>query len=517
MLGVLTSRAGAVHDKRSAERWLAEAPLVDPRRACFELTSLLEAVEDATPKPRDYAEILAVLHRPIVQAAAENARKFAGRPLPLAPSDEAAYHQVFDLLATAARAYQRLLHLAIDEKSSPLAKVVEHLAGGALEMLVEHLGAHYRARQEVDPELWQSLHDIYQLAEDEGFTLTPLAQPGQRMLTCAEIYARALVLQLAGPYSLSHREFELVRRWTRNWAGRVTVAALGDGKERFVVDLGTGAPPRARHPETDVSPTIRVIQMQELRRTLRRRLRAIEEEGRSPESLRLGRDCSDEDAIALLNHLLRQLTAPVVRQFKRRAVSGRAELASGFSAIHMAIGGRLGRSQNDHWDFTERETDDVRVREPAADLLEPASRAERWELIDETANGFRLRRPALQHRQLVTLRPQGASNFILCEVRWLMMAIDGSVTIGVQALPGLPRPLSAQVPARVAGDERTFVPAFLLTSTTGGEPTLVLPAGWFEEDRELNVAVDIELRAVRLDSLVQRGHDYERVKFTTLR
>ncbi len=523
MLGIAhASRSGAVHDKRSAERWLAEAPLVDPRRACFELTSLLEAIEDTSPKPRDYAEILAVLHRPVIQATTENSRKFAGRPLPLAPPDQAAFHQVFDLLATCARADQRLLHLAVDEKSGPLAKVVEHVAGGALEMLVEQLTVHYRARHEVEPELWQALHDIYQLAEEEGFTLTPLAQPGQRAPTCAELYARALVLHLSAPYSLSTRDFERARRWTRSWAAKISLTSIADGKERFVVDLGTAAPPRARNPETDTAPSIRFLQLSELRRSIRRRTRALEEEGRSPESLGLGRDCPDEEAILLLNHLQRQWAAPLARQFKRRTVSGRAELTSGFGAIHMAIGGKLARSQSSHWDFTERDSDDVRVREPSAtDIMDSPSRAERWELVDETANGFRLRRrtqgAALQLRQLIALRPQGAGSFILCEIRWIMVAIDGSITIGVQALPGLPRPLSAQLPTRTSGGERTFVPTFLLTSTTGGEPSLILPTGWFVEDRELSVSVDIDIRTVRLTTIVQQGYDFERVKFLTLR
>lgn len=515
-----TNGSLAVTDRKSAERWIASAPLIDPRRACFELTSILETIEDAAPKPRDYAEILAVLHRPVVLAATENGRKFSGRPLPLAPPDQAACDQVFDLLSTCVRAYRRLVNLAVDEKAAPLMKVIEQLVGCAIEMVVEHLAAHYRARQEVDPELWQSLHDLYQLAEDEGFTLTPLAQPGRRVLTCAELYARALIMHLAGPYSTSPREFELLRRWAKSWGGKVFLSAVAEGKERFVVNLATGDPPRARRPETDEGQSLRFIQLADLRRSVRRRIRAIEEDGRSAESLGLGNDCADEEAVALLTHLQRQWSAPLTRQFKRRPVAGRAELASGFEAIHQAIGGKIARSQNSHWDFTQRETDNIFTYGVSAGEVETsASRAERWELIDETANGFRLRRRAdgarLQHRQLVALKPQGAGSFILCEIRWLMVAIDCSVTIGVQALPGLPRPLSAQPP--VASGNRDLVASFLLSSTTGGEPSLILPRGWFEEDRELSVSVDVDLRTIRLNALVQQGHDYDRVKFTTIR
>jgi hypothetical protein len=139
-----------------------------------------------------------------------------------------------------------------------------------------------------------------------------------------------------------------------------------------------------------------------------------------------------------------------------------------------------------------------------------------WESLDESANGFRLCRRGggtrLAHQQLIALKPQDARSFILSEVRWLMIGIDRAFTIGAAALPGLAKGVAVR-PMSLGTAPEPFTQAFLLPASPGGREALVLPTGWSQNGRELEVRIDEELVRVRLGPVLQRGYDFDRVAF----
>lgn len=44
----------------------------------------------------------------------------------------------------------------------------------------------------------------------------------------------------------------------------------------------------------------------------------------------------------------------------------------------------------------------------------------------------------------------------------------------------------------------------------------VFPIGWYQQGRELELKLDDEQFRIRLDELVERGHDYQRARFATI-
>src|SRR5262245_50073317 len=92
--------ATLITDVRSCEAWLARATLADPRKACHELTTLLEMLEEQPPRQSDYVAILERLREPIALVQSEQAKKFATRPLPLKEQEVADFHQLIDLWMT---------------------------------------------------------------------------------------------------------------------------------------------------------------------------------------------------------------------------------------------------------------------------------------------------------------------------------------------------------------------------------------------------------------------------------
>jgi hypothetical protein len=526
MPSFLPTQQPVVADAKSCEEWLARATLADPKQACHELTGLLESLEDVSPSEGAYFEILERLREPIVIAQAEHAKKFAARPLPLKEYEIAAFEQVYDLWTTLGRAYRRLLRGALEDASPDVAGKEALLAQRALDCVGELMLVHYRARREVDLELWQDLHQVYQTAEQKGAVMATVTagHRSKSVSTCTEVYVRALLLSLANPYSLGSRELAWTRRWSTMWAYKVDLVSAAADAQGYAIDLASNQPPVWIKGES-AKPTVRFLETTNLRRSVRSRIKKLES-GVDPQTLGLGKDCVQPEAGRLLSSLARVwIESPSQRQFTRRLVTGRTELTSGLEAIHLALGGKAFRSAARHWDYTRRDAEQIYIYQgvsPAAQVEEGATgfSSEKWETLDESANGFRLRRKGGGERlalgQLVALKPEGARSFILCDVRWLMSGLDGSLTIGASALPGLGAAVAVRPASMPNNAPEAFTQAFLLPNAAAQPTSLVLPSGWYQHGRELEVREESDLKRVKLLGVVHRGYDYDRANFSVV-
>ncbi|MGE5794195.1 MAG: hypothetical protein ACM36B_15975 [Bacteroidota bacterium] len=525
MPSFLPTQQPVVADLKACEAWLARAALADARQACRELTGLLESLEEVSPPEPSYVEVLERLREPIVVAQAEHGKKFAGRPLPLKDYEIGAFEQVYDLWTTLGRAFKRLLRSAIEDKSPDLAGKEALLAHRALDCTAELMMVHYRARRELDNELWQDLHQLFQTAEAHGLTTTTVSagHRSKSVSTCAEAYVRALLLALANPPGLAPRELQWTRRWASMWAYKVDLVAAAGDAQGYAVDLAGNQPPAWIKADA-ATPTTRFLETANLRRSVRSRVKKLES-GVDPQTLGLGKDCVQPDVGRLLVQLSRVwVETPAPRQFTRRLVAARAELVSGLESIHVAISGKAFKSAGAgrHWDYSRRDAEQIAIYQGARssenDEVTAAFTAEKWETLDESANGFRIRRKGPGERlslgQLVGLRPAGARGFILSEVRWLMAGIDGSLTVGASALPGLAKAVAVRPASTPNNAPEPYVQAFLLPNAAAQLGSLVLPSGWYQAARELEVRDEDDTMRVKLAGLAQRGYDFDRANFS---
>lgn len=514
-------------DAKAAEAWLSRAPLADPRQACHELTLLLESLEEGAPSDANMLEILERLREPIVVAQAEHSKKFSGRPLPLKDFEAAAFDQVYDLWSTLGRAYRRLLRGAVEDGSPDLAGKEALLGQRAIDCVAELMLVHYRCRREVDSDVWRDLHRLYHTAEQHGYVLRTVAagRKAKSVSSTAEVYVRALLMHLAHPYGLGARELAWTRRWATMWAYKVDLSLAPEKDQGYAVDLSGSAPPTWVD-TVSASPDIRFLDAHNLRRSVKSRIKKLEE-GQDPQTLGLGKDAVQPEASRLLASLARTwIEAPASRQFTRRLVLGRTELTSGFESIHVAISGKLFKSASRHWDYSRRDAEQIHIYGTAAAVAPDSAPgqagfvSETWETLDESANGFRLRRKGAGERlsqlQLVALKPQGARSFILCEVRWLMAGIDGSLTIGASALPGLGSAVAVRPASTPNNAPESFTQAFMLPNAAAQPSSLILPSGWYQHGRELELREEEDVKRVKLLGVVQRGYDFDRANFSVL-
>jgi hypothetical protein len=511
----------AVVDAATCEAWLARAALADPKHACQELTALLESLEDSPPRDADYVDVLERLREPIVITLAEHAKKITGRPIPLRDFEAAVFDQLHDLWSAFGRSYSRLLTRASADPAASL-NLTPLLAQRALDCVAELMAAHYRCRREVDFELWRELHRLFRMADEGHYALekVPASLHSKHITSCHEVYVRALLMHLSNPYALGGRELGWTRRWATTWAFKVDLVMAADDAHGYAVDLSGDQPPLWIKAE-NAGPATRFLETSQLRRSVKGRARKLDT-GVDPQTLGLGKDCVQPDVGRLMHVLARAwLEAPAPRQFQRRANAGAVELVSGLETIHVALTGRLFKGgARQHWDYSRRDAESLQIYATTAiggaDAV-PAVQTERWESLDESAKGFRLRRPndgsRLAHLQLVALKPQDARAFILCEIRWLMNPVDRSLVIGAAALPGLAVGISIRPVGNPTLPE-PFSQAFMIPEGLGHAASLVLPAGWHHVGRELEMRVgDEDLRRVTLGGVLQRGYDFERVAF----
>ncbi len=509
----------AGEDARACEQWLARAALADTRQACASFVGLLDEIEDAPPAPGAYVEILERLRRPMRSALDDQMQRLSTRPLPLAGAEETAFMQARDLWLSLLRAWQRLQQAA-ERREADLAHARALIALRVIESAAGLIAVHFAARREVDTGFWHWLHQGYLQAERQHVAETDVAGAGAELTSCAAAYSEVLLLSLAHPYGLGARELAWTRSWTRRWARKAKLWRSAENGGGPAVDLEGDAAPQWTAAGVP-GAGIRFIDCVEVGRSIRRRLRKLEQ-GSSPAELGLGQDCTRPAVDHLLGALARSWSdAQQVRRFPRRAASSRADVAVGMETLYELIANRQFRENGESpWSYSRRAADQFHIFQRALDRERHGAfqaQSENWETIDESADGFQLMRTAsgtrIALRQLVALRPEGAPNFLLCEVRWAKQSANSAVRVGVRALPGLPKACALQTSG--GGRPPGWIPAFLLPLGANVAPTLAVPAGVYCNGREAQLKVDGEMSTIRFNGLLRHGYDFDWVDFTS--
>lgn len=489
-----------------------EAARGDARPAEDSLLSLLGDIEKAPPRPAAYLHTLERLRKPILLAQENLAKRFAGKALPLGDAESGAAIRALELWIAVLRGYRRLLGEAIGGKHPDLKASLALLCQRALACTRELLVAQYLARREIEGGHWHALHQAYAIAEANGVTASAVADVHHET-TPVSAYVEALLMQIAGPYELSTQEFVWLRRWVAHWADKAQLVRQAPQQGGYAVDLAGSCGPQW---VKSGAHTLRFLDLTGVSSSVRKRLRRLEE-GADPEVLGLGTDCTPKAAENLLRILGRAwFEPPPVSAFPRAAAPSPTLLASGFASIHRALcedsfqlAGRTGYSYG--------EADRLKTLQLAyqagADWDSQVPGVENWERFEESPKEFRLRRrepgARLAFRQLVALRPRGARQFILCELRSLSEGTDRTLTIAARPLPGIAK--ACTVKAMDSGTQPS-AHALMLPAGQALPAVFLVPAGWYRNGRELEVRVGGHVSRVRLSALLDRGFDYERVQ-----
>ena len=517
-------------DPQQCMALVAALPLTRPARVQESLTTLLQGLAVAPPPAASYLQILEMT-RPAMAFVQESlAARYAGRPLVPGSGEDDSLDRVVRLWNLMANAYAQVASLGGEraEIQSRLALICQRCVHYAGKRIVEY----YSARREVPKGHWSDLFGYYASAEEWGIAEQPVAEPLNEFShsqSCAQALAAVLLTELGNPYSRSPRELGWLVAWSQRFSlfAELLSADSQTDPRAYAVDLAADCGPRPLQFLT-AGPGLRHLATARLTAEMHRVAAQLKAKS-APAELGLGETAFEPYAGRLLVSLFRPwCVASNPRRFQRHAVAAgaTAEVCHGFEAIHYFVSGAEFVQPAHVRIYSRKEFETIATFRHQVDPGRPLHvqeaqveyATEKWEVADESVSGFRLHRSGpgegIQHGQLLGIQAPGCERFLLCVVSWLMYEASGGLRAGVRVLPGVPEAVSVRRLGPAVSHSEPYVRAFRLPEMPAlKEPAcLVLPKGWFEPERVLDLYIERTLEA-RLENALDQGFDFERVSY----
>ncbi len=537
----------------TCQDWLVTVPLANAVQAQSMFLRQLNLLHRFTLPPTERFAVLETLRGPISDVQSDAVKKFASKPLPFAPHEQAALDSTLNVWHMLALGYLRcfealcsgdhgvfspaalLAKRTLVAGNQELAARAAVLAQRTLSVFADWQVDLCRGEQLPDSTYWKKLHQIFSAAEILGIAARAINDPvrhGNAPTSALAAYGECNLLSTANPYELPARHLVWIARWARRWGAKLTLLKLPpeDIRNRAVplwVDLESDRP-ASYSPQA--SSGGRWLETTELRKSLVARITLLEK-GRAPAELQLGDDVTQPAAGQLLQRVLqRWCKGGVPRRHERHTTSGSCNFIAGLDAVHYNLSGRktfhapsrddttLRREREKFETFGERDHQAESAGAEAHSHLENWEIMDDWRLIDESAAGLRISRPLKEGARIgagmvIAVRTQDSSHFTLGNVRWALREGLDSLVAGIQLFPGEPRPAAVRT---VEADGRgTWRQGFLLPEIAAlKEPaSVVLPVGTFRLERSIEVMVDENLQVLKLLRVLDRGVEFERCSF----
>lgn len=510
--------------------YLQRLPLSNPRLAEEQLARLFDALIAETPPLAVLFPLLEAARPAVAQVANEMGRAYQNRPLPLPLEEATTFARVVALRRKFGLVWAQCSRLPLPADDGVRRQLLATVLQRRLFCQGTLLGEYYRARQEIAPGLLGELNALYLAAERAGLAQQAVEDEvaGVESTHCAGTYVACLLIEQASPYSHSLRDYRLIRRWAALWGTLVDIAPIaGSPPKTLIVELGQD---RALHPVERTRPPGDDARQFDLARLGARINEVLEQLAQrvTPSQLGLGEETPGHVKL-LLERLLGIWTQAAGRRFRRFPTSGQAQVAQGFEAMHFCVTGKefvqpqaasaYSRGDFDRL-FTFRDQADPNM--PLNIRPQTVFPVDDWEVVNQSADGFRLRRSALglrvAHDSLIALHPHDGDTFLLAQVTWLMQQGDGGLVAGISVLPGVPEGVGVRYAADGQAHGDRFIRAFLLPplAALAVEASLVVPTAFYQASRVLDVYSGGRFWQLRMKHVLQRGSDYDRVSYQVL-
>jgi hypothetical protein len=517
-------------DARSCKEWLKAIPIHNvPMAQQSVLDGLRILNRSVMIGPTDRLMCLELMRDKVAFLLTEQRARYVGKTIPLMHGDVAAWNISRTLLAEMENGYQKCW----DDAKEPGLPLAEH-AALILQRSMRYIGLQMLIAgfvyKRFDGALWLRLHANWREADARGITTKKVKDSigsADGNSSVRQAYTAVLLGQAANIYELMPREIDFVDAIMRRFGHKVDVmhegmpAGIG---VQAVVDLS--APKGLQYVgRVDATEHVRLLELEELGRSLRRRVRKLDE-GETPEALELP---SGFDAAEARQQLARLYTlwceGGTMRPPGIIPAETSAQLTFGLSEIHFFMSGAIFEQPDVPRELTRQELNDIKMFGKVSEATIRARYAdynygtETWGIVDESRGSYKLLRPSNSSHPLAIGRILGVKlgkqeTFYLGVVRELVEEIDGTIFATVVMMPGKPEATAVRGPDDHA-KAGTYTQGFRLAPMPALKipETLVVPAGLAAVGRGLDIfhPGHGSPKQVTVLGFVERGADFDRV------
>ncbi|MBV1774413.1 hypothetical protein KSF73_01665 [Burkholderiaceae bacterium DAT-1] len=520
------ARPGEFTTPRQLKDWLKQLPLANVKESHSALADCINSLNELSITPLDRLKMLELLREPVAIIQQESSKRYWNRPIPLAPSEAAAWHATVDLWQVMSTAYRHCWQGVLDgdvEVAEFEALVAQRTQFYQVQVLREHV----LCRRAVSLRFWQTMLSDYKVIRRTQVHAIKVKDKHNRqtgLSSCDASLAHALLLHLCDPWALSVRQL----LWVDHLLERLSLRATFSDSYPFEAEsLPIGF--NAEYPEIPgafsedrMRPGAYVLVIDDIIKSLRKRIKALRS-GVSPAELNLGEDMPSEGAQTLLKWIYRSWRfKPGVREHVRvvESLPAACSLAYGIEQMYQVLEGKPFQQPDAVRPVSARSLAQQELFGHQRSTGIPASPArpelEHWQIKDISEQGYRLARTQgearLSQHQLLLLCSDQAKP-VLGRIRWLRQQSDGVIEMGISLVSGTPQGVACQTSGTHQFSNQ-FSPVLLLNHGNSlDEAELILPAGWFKQARTIEIMIAGRIHPIRLDTLAERGVDFDRCTF----
>lgn len=557
------------------QSWTNELPVTNTREVAQQLRVAIGELNRVTLSAEKRYAILEAMRSNLKVATASLSRRFINQPLVL-PSEPQQMAELADqLFGLASTGYTLVAVHAIRDRESIRDINPARLVCEALQRALHFTGAkifqRFQLFQPAENRAWQTLHQLYALAERQQLTQLRIDGMMAEPTTITATWLRLLLLACCKPNQLRQSDLAAIFQGLAQWAGMATVSAPGEGL--FVVDLGGDQPPTyANSARATANADLRGIDTGPLVAHLNELAESGEGSGR--QDIVFANDVRLHHNI--LQHMIVSLSSVSTRNFSRQKLQQTLYVALGLNSTHYFVAGGLtfaevlhgkgyrppaservatnpflvqgkrrdpwleayadeiysGEEQPDPDD--SREPHDVEVDEDTRAMLlaghnqpqeEPEPREEERHreysvtAINASPGGYCLEwdhdQPgATRSGDILCVREEEGGSWVIASIRWLSQLAGKSSILGVELLS----PQAAAWGARIQNPKGglsepirvLLLPGIKLVAQP---PTLITPRSGFREGQKLTLVRHGESKNIRLQRQVAATATYSQFEF----
>jgi hypothetical protein len=521
----------AFSDAKSCKDWLNGLPLTNIPQAQQIVLDALRTLNRSEPGTLERLKCLELMRDKIAFLQGEQRSRYFGKSLPLSANDHAAWSIGRSLLEEMETGYRQCLAAAAADKG----ELARH-APLMMQRTVRYLGAqmlfHAMVYRRFEPVLWTRLHQQFADAERDGVAderVKDSLESEDGTSSVHEAYVQVVLTQAAYLSEMTAPQIDLLEALLRMWARKVRIfteaPASAEAGTTFplAVDLAKPIGARPLHAD-DRRPTHRVLDVEGLSRSIRRRLKGLQA-GEEPVSLMLPAEASAFDALSQLSRLHKLWCEGAPPRPPAKVPDEKsASIAFGLPEIyHFVTGGATFEQPDKERELTRQEKDDLAVfgkiteRTQQLRVSDYNFTLENWGIVDEMLGAWRLLRPQTASRgvaigRVIAMRVGETAPFFLGMVHALVQETDGRIVITVTLFPGKPEPIAVR-----AADSRhragsQWMQAFRLPALErlGVPESHVVPSGIAARGRGIEIWAG-GAKESTVYEILERGVDFDRV------